>query len=220
MSAPRSPRGELPPGIRELIDSLGRWANLAASPQATAITVMNLRNTRAALESAILSALPPEEGERRDTQHRLPEDMHPERIGMRGGWCFDCGLDYGGPAWIEAVIPDDVWAKIAPREGKYGLLCITCIARRLARLGLEKVPVRLCGTEPLRAESGEPSRPLHPEAMEALERLAGDIERLTGGYLRDQLTFAINTIEDMKALAAAALVARSFPGEQKETNDA
>lgn len=67
--------------------------------------------------------------------------------------CFDCGLPYGEPGWIEAIIPDEVWWRIAPDPDnkRGGILCITCIARRCEAAGFEDVPVRLCGTEVLRA---------------------------------------------------------------------
>lgn len=66
--------------------------------------------------------------------------------------CYDCGLRYGGPSWIEAVIPDKAWNLIRPEgaaEG-CGILCISCIAKRLREHGIEHCPVWLCGTEPLR----------------------------------------------------------------------
>lgn len=72
--------------------------------------------------------------------------------------CYDCGLGYVDPAWIEAIIPDKVWNAIRPDgcgEG-CGILCITCISRRLEKKGYKKVPVWLCGIEPLRAMSGDP----------------------------------------------------------------
>lgn len=71
--------------------------------------------------------------------------------------CYDCGLEYGGIGWIEAIIPDKVWNMIRP-EGSCedgGILCINCISRRLARKGLKNIPVWLCGTEPLQAMSGD-----------------------------------------------------------------
>lgn len=73
--------------------------------------------------------------------------------------CYDCGLAYGDTGWIEAIIPDRVWDRIRP-EGSSpggGILCVTCIARRLERLGLKGVPVWLCGTEPIRAMPGDPA---------------------------------------------------------------
>lgn len=71
--------------------------------------------------------------------------------------CYDCGLEYGGIGWIEAIIPDKVWDMIRPEgagEG-CGILCINCISRRLARKGLKNIPVWLQGTEPLEAISGD-----------------------------------------------------------------
>ena len=73
--------------------------------------------------------------------------------------CYDCGLAYGDIGWIEAVVPDRIWDRIRP-EGTSkgcGILCITCIARRLKRLGFEGVPVWLCGMEPIRAMPGDPA---------------------------------------------------------------
>lgn len=71
--------------------------------------------------------------------------------------CYDCGLEYGGIGWIEAIIPDKIWNIIRLNgcsEG-CGILCINCISRRLARKGFKDVPLWLCGTEPLQAMSGD-----------------------------------------------------------------
>lgn len=58
--------------------------------------------------------------------------------------CYDCGALYGDPAWIEAVVPHDVWnAHISPTGDDGGILCIACMARRAVAAGLESVPVRL-----------------------------------------------------------------------------
>ena len=68
--------------------------------------------------------------------------------------CEDCGLPYGEPGWIEAIVPDEVWWIITPADPdnkRGGILCITCIARRCEEAGLEDVPVLLCGMERLRA---------------------------------------------------------------------
>ncbi len=70
--------------------------------------------------------------------------------------CYDCGLDYGSDAWIEAIIPDNAWNDISPTGDQSGLLCIICISKRLAEKGYKNVPVWLCGTEPLKAMAGDP----------------------------------------------------------------
>ena len=74
--------------------------------------------------------------------------------------CADCGLAYGDDGWIEAIVPDRIWDRIRP-GGSYpggGILCITCMARRLTRLGFsfKAIPVWLCGTEPFKAVPGDP----------------------------------------------------------------
>lgn len=70
--------------------------------------------------------------------------------------CYDCGKDYEGDDWIEAVIPDLIWYDISPTKDAGGLLCISCMVKRLNHRGYKKVPVWLCGTEPLRAMEGDP----------------------------------------------------------------
>lgn len=55
--------------------------------------------------------------------------------------CADCPLPYGDSGWCDAVLPNDVWAKIAPNPPDGGVLCISCMARRLVALGLENVPL-------------------------------------------------------------------------------
>ena len=70
--------------------------------------------------------------------------------------CYDCGLEYGGVGWIEAIIPDKVWNDISPTGDQGGILCILCISRRLERKGYKNIPVWLAGTEPLEAFFGDP----------------------------------------------------------------
>ena len=73
------------------------------------------------------------------------------------GRCYECGLDYQDPGWIEAIIPDKIWNEISPTGNQAGLLCIICISRRLVEKGYKKVPVWLTGTEPLRPAGSDPS---------------------------------------------------------------
>jgi len=63
---------------------------------------------------------------------------------MVSGACYDCGLYYGGDAWADIAVPDDVWKLINPgiHEGG-GLLCFNCMNRRLTFLGLEEVPFQI-----------------------------------------------------------------------------
>lgn len=70
--------------------------------------------------------------------------------------CYKCSLDYEDPGWIEAVIPDKVWNEISPTGDQGGLLCITCISRKLVEKGYKTIPVWLCGIEPLRPVFGDP----------------------------------------------------------------
>ena len=59
-----------------------------------------------------------------------------------GGECYDCGLDYGGGAWSDVTLPDEIWELINPTNYKgSGILCFNCMVRRLEFLGLEEVPM-------------------------------------------------------------------------------
>ena len=70
--------------------------------------------------------------------------------------CHDCGRPYGEDDWIEAIIPDAIWNSISPAGDESGILCISCMAKRLKEAGYYNVPVWLCGTEPLQARTGDP----------------------------------------------------------------
>jgi len=67
-------------------------------------------------------------------------------------YCMDCDEVYNSDRWIETSIPDEVWEYITPdTPEKGGILCISCIARRLRYYGYggSSVPIKICGTEPL-----------------------------------------------------------------------
>jgi hypothetical protein len=51
--------------------------------------------------------------------------------------CFQCGLVYGDVGWMDAVVPNNVWAQISPTGHEGGVLCITCMAKRCEVLGIE-----------------------------------------------------------------------------------
>jgi hypothetical protein len=70
--------------------------------------------------------------------------------------CYDCGLKYGGESWVETYIPESIWKQISPHPDGGGILCVSCIARRLRQKGIQNVPVWFTGTEPLTAMQGEP----------------------------------------------------------------
>lgn len=80
-----------------------------------------------------------------------------QRLWKGKSGCYDCGLDYQDDGWIEAIIPDKIWNRISPTKDQSGILCITCISRRLKKAGYKKVPIWFCGTEPLILAWGDPS---------------------------------------------------------------
>lgn len=72
---------------------------------------------------------------------RCPATVTTEHPGEVGLGCFDCGLLYGGPGWCDTHVPSDVWTKISPTGNEGGILCLTCMARRIEALGLDDVPL-------------------------------------------------------------------------------
>ena len=62
------------------------------------------------------------------------------------GECYDCGRKYGGLGWVDAIIPDEIWAIISPsitEDKENGLLCFCCIAKRLEQNHLTDISVKL-----------------------------------------------------------------------------
>lgn len=51
--------------------------------------------------------------------------------------CYDCQLAYEDDGFQDLIIPDWAWREIMP-EG--GLLCPTCICRRLSKAGIKNCP--------------------------------------------------------------------------------
>ena len=58
--------------------------------------------------------------------------------------CHDCGEVYGSDAWIEAVVPGDIWNEhLSPTGNEGGILCIKCMAKRAVAAGLSRIPIKL-----------------------------------------------------------------------------
>lgn len=69
--------------------------------------------------------------------------------------CYDCKIPYGEPGFPDLIIPTWAWNLIAPygpgkgTEGGAGLLCPTCICRRLEEKDIKNIPSTF-GSGPLR----------------------------------------------------------------------
>ena len=54
--------------------------------------------------------------------------------------CYDCGRRYGDKyGFPDLVLPNDVWDAISPTGDEGGLLCPSCICKRLADRGFTEV---------------------------------------------------------------------------------
>ena len=64
----------------------------------------------------------------------------PMRTKQMDGACADCGRKYGDKyGFPDLVIDDAAWKAISPRGHHGGLLCPSCICRRLHQMGLKPV---------------------------------------------------------------------------------
>ena len=55
--------------------------------------------------------------------------------------CVDCGRNYGDEyGFPDLVLPNDTWAAISPTGDEGGMLCPSCICKRLVDRGFEDVP--------------------------------------------------------------------------------
>ena len=60
--------------------------------------------------------------------------------------CFDCGRAYGCEyGFPDLVIPDDDWRAISPTKDFGGLLCPSCICRRLYDAGVSTAGIFVSG---------------------------------------------------------------------------
>ena len=55
--------------------------------------------------------------------------------------CADCGLPYTDSGWVDCVISQENWTAISPTGDEGGLLCLTCMTRRIVAAGLDDVPL-------------------------------------------------------------------------------
>jgi hypothetical protein len=54
--------------------------------------------------------------------------------------CFDCERPYGNEhGFPDLVIQNDIWARISPTGDEGGLLCPSCICKRLYDAGIKEV---------------------------------------------------------------------------------
>lgn len=62
------------------------------------------------------------------------DDMEANEGPKRDG-CFDCGRPYGNEhGFPDLIIPSSVWRQISPSHDDGGLLCPSCIVKRVAAL--------------------------------------------------------------------------------------
>lgn len=74
--------------------------------------------------------------------------------------CYDCGRQYGdGYGFPDLLVPNDIWRRISPTGDEGGLLCPSCIVKRVAAIGCYSIPA---------AFMSGPLKSVDPTVMEAL----------------------------------------------------
>lgn len=81
--------------------------------------------------------------------------------------CYDCGRAYGDEyGFPDLTVQKSVWAKISPTGHEGGLLCPSCLIRRVVDAGLTDVParfasgpLRMVGREEMKAIFNDPNLP-------------------------------------------------------------
>ncbi len=69
--------------------------------------------------------------------------------------CYDCGRAYGNKhGFPDLLVQKSTWKKISPKEYGGGLLCPSCLIRRIVSVGLIDVPATFV-SGPLRMVSEE-----------------------------------------------------------------
>lgn len=53
--------------------------------------------------------------------------------------CYDCGRPYGDEnGFPDLIVPNDIWVRISPTGDYGGLLCPSCICKRLYAAGIKE----------------------------------------------------------------------------------
>jgi hypothetical protein len=73
----------------------------------------------------------------------LPDEVLSQLIGrfrIKRPWvaCADCDLPYSDDGFADFVVNADVWTRITA-EDKANILCVCCMTRRAARLGVTAI---------------------------------------------------------------------------------
>ena len=69
-----------------------------------------------------------------------PPEVTEEMAELHEISCYDCGRPYSDGGFPDLVLPNDTWTAISPTGDEGGMLCPSCICKRLADRGFEKVP--------------------------------------------------------------------------------
>lgn len=105
-------------------------------------------------------------------------------------------LLYGGDAWCDIVLTAEDWLSISPTGHEGGVLCFSCIARRLTEAGRSDVPMMITSgpfsvrTERPRGQFGS-DEPVccerHERVLRAVRRVWGDADLVEAAALADAL---------------------------------
>lgn len=141
-----------------------------------------------------------------------------ERRRMKG-CCLDCGRKYGDEfGFPDLMVPHEIWALLSPTHDEGGLLCPSCMCRRAADLGMERVPAQFV-SGPFCCDAASPAPPA-PEPASQMEAGALVIDlsnsRLkefspeSRGYVAAALAVTKKLEPLLMALAPFAAIAKEY----------
>lgn len=144
----------------------------------------------------------------------------PYQTKQLAGACADCGRRYGDTfGFPDLCIDDEAWQKISPRGGHGGLLCPSCIIRRLVDAGI-KCHGRFMSGPLYDAEEGKEAEinDLHAELgkeRERREKAEAERDRLREALeaiiapdelvLANKGAFSVHALKRVKEIARYAL---------------
>jgi hypothetical protein len=105
--------------------------------------------------------------------------------------CYDCGRPYGDEhGFPDLIVPLEVWNRISPTGNSGGLLCPSCICKRLYDAGIRRVEA---------AFMSGPIISVSPQMMQVMRQVENIEEHLVG---RAGLTAKIASARDRDATLA------------------
>lgn len=121
---------------------------------------------------------------------RTPDPSLAARVDRQPSDCADCGRPYDKS--FDVVIPNEAWARIAPKDGE-GILCACCMHDRLVAAGITSAPGVITGGPMAAPERTYSQEDLDYVATEWAGRVA-EAERLAALAMQEAAAVAVKEL--------------------------